>query len=84
MGTSFFANAVNAGFPHRGCVINAGSTQVTRVDNVLFVTQGHVATLPKKAALQRYHHVVSRALSTRDSPKWVALITLSLKGTRVD
>lgn len=86
MGTSFFENAVNAGLPHRGCVINAGlphrgciinagPTQVTRVDNALLATQGHVAMLPKKATLQRCHHVESRALSTRGDPQWVALTT---------
>ena len=73
MGTSFFENAVNVGLLHRGCVINAALTQVTHVDNAMFATQGHVATLPKKVALQHCHHVVSRALSTRGNPQWVAL-----------
>ena len=76
MGTLFFENVVNAGFPHRVCVINADSTQVTRVDNALFPIRGRVATLPKKAALQCCHPVVSRALSTRGSPQWVMLIML--------
>ena len=75
MGTSFFENAVNAGFPYRGCVINVGPTWFTHVDNALFPTQGCVAMLPKKVVLQCCHHVVSRALSTRGGPQWVALTT---------
>jgi hypothetical protein len=76
VGTSFFENVVNAGLPYRVCVINAGPTQVTHVDNALFITQGRVATVPKKATLKHCHHVMSRALSTRGSPHWVMLIML--------
>ena len=76
MRTLIFENAVNAGFPHRGCVINAGPTWATRIDNTLSVTLGRVATLPKLVALQRYQSVISRALSTRHGSHQGALITL--------
>ena len=76
MRTPIFENAVNAGLPHRGCVINAGPTWATRVDNALSVNLGHVATLPKMAALQRCQSVIFRALSTRDGSHQGALITL--------
>ena len=76
MRTPFFENAVNAGLPHRGCVINAGPTWATRIDNALSVTLGRVATLPKMATLQRCQSVIVRALSTRDDPRQGALITL--------
>ena len=76
MRTPNFENAVNAGLPHRGCVINAVPTWETRVDNALFVTLGRVATLPKMVALQRCHSEVSIALSMRDNPHQGALITL--------
>ena len=64
MRTPFFENAVNAGLPHRGCVINVVPTWVTRVDNTLFATLGRVATLPKMAALQHCQSVIFKALST--------------------
>ena len=76
MRTPIFENAVNAGLPHRGCVINAGPTWATRVDNALSVTLGHVATLPKMAALQRCQSVIARASSTRCNPYQGTLITL--------
>ena len=66
MRTPIFENAVNAGLPHRGCVINVVLTWATRVDNALFATLGRIATLPKMAALQRCQSVIFRALSTRD------------------
>ena len=68
MRTSFFWNAGNAGVPHRGCIINAGPTWVTRIDNTLVSTLGCIAMLPKMAASQRYHSEVSRVLSMRDNP----------------
>ena len=68
MGTSFFENVVNAGLLHRGCIINIGPTEVTRVDNDLLSTKGRIAMLPKKATLQCCHHVESRALSTWGDP----------------
>ena len=76
MGTSFFENVVNVGFPHRGCVINAGLTQVTRVDNTLFPTRGHVAMLPScgiQSVVNMRYPIVGRVDNA-----------LSLKGTRVD
>ena len=47
MRTPIFENVVNAGLPHRGCVINAVPTWATHIDNALFATLGRVATLPK-------------------------------------
>ena len=76
MKTPIFENAVNAGLPHRGCVINAVPTWATRVDNALFVTLGRVATLPKMVALQCCQSVIFKALSTRDGSHQGALITL--------
>ena len=76
MRTLFFENVVNARLPHQGCVINAGLTWVTRVDNALVSTLGNVATLPKMVTLQRCQSEMSRTLSTRDSPHQGALITL--------
>ena len=76
MRTPFFENAVNAGLPHRGCIINAGPTWVTRIDNALFSTLRCVAMLPKMAVSQCCHSVVSRALSMRDGSHQGALIML--------
>ena len=76
METLFFKIAVNVGALHRGSIINVGPTKSTRVDNALSSIGGHVAMLPKKAALQCYQTAVSSALSTCYSPKAGALITL--------
>jgi hypothetical protein len=40
--TSFFSNVVNAGLPHRGCIINTSPTWVTRVDNALSKQVNHI------------------------------------------
>ena len=45
--TQIFQFAVNADARCLGSIINAGLTQLSRVDNVSSPTGGHVATMPK-------------------------------------